>query len=87
MKLNVILENIAIPAKNFQILQKLQDYFITVKPKGEVEMKKGYSKITEFSDSLRWYELWRGISNAFMAFLEKILIIVGWYHPEESNEG
>ena len=55
--------------------------------KGEVEMKKGYSKITEFSDSLRWYELWRGISNAFMAFLEKILIIVGWYHPEESNEG
>ena len=39
LKLNVILENIAIPAKNFQILQKLQDYFITVKPKGEVEMK------------------------------------------------
>ena len=39
LKLNVILENIAIPAKNFQISQKLQDYFITVKPKGEVKMK------------------------------------------------
>ena len=50
-------------------------------------MKKGYSKITDFTDSLRWYELWRGISNAFMAFLEKILILVGWYHPEENSEG
>ena len=48
-------------------------------------MKKepeGYSKKTDFEDPLRFYELWRGLSNLFMSFVERILVLVGWYHPE-----
>lgn len=48
-------------------------------------MKTGYDKIVDFTNGLRFYELWRGISNAFMGFLERILIAIGWYHPDDKE--
>ena len=36
-------------------------------------MNKGYDKAADMSEPLRFYELWRGISNLIMSYIETIL--------------
>lgn len=50
--------------------------------KGEFDMKKAYDKIADMKDAERFYELWRGISNLFMSFIESILTYFGAYKED-----
>ena len=48
-------------------------------------MKKGYDQVADMSEPIRYYELWRGLSNLFMSFIESILDLFGIKHT--SDEG
>ena len=49
-------------------------------------MNKAYDKVADMTDPLRFYELFRGLANLFMGFIESILTFFGVY-KEESGEG